>query len=125
MARRRRSLSDVSYSLAIGTLAALALLILVGPVVIVLLTSFTASRSIKFPPAGLSTQWYELLLDPVRSSQIHRAAWNSLEVAVVAMLAATVLGTLAAVAIARRSGRLAQAVDTFFMSPLILPMLAF
>jgi putative spermidine/putrescine transport system permease protein len=122
---RRHSISDIGYSLTIGGLAGLALVILVGPVIIVLLTSLTASRSIKFPPAGLSLQWYQLLFDPVRSSQIHKAAWNSLEVAFVAMLAATVLGTLAALALARRSGRLTQALDTFFMSPLILPMLAF
>jgi putative spermidine/putrescine transport system permease protein len=61
----------------------------------------------------------------VRSSQIHRAALNSLTVAVVAMVCATVLATLASVALARRSGRWPRAVDTLFMSPLILPMLAF
>jgi putative spermidine/putrescine transport system permease protein len=109
----------------IGALAGLGLLILVGPVVIVLLTSFTQGRSIKFPPSGLSLQWYQLLFDPVRSSQIHRAALNSLEVAVVTMVCATILATLASVALARRSGARARAVDTFFMSPLILPMLAF
>ena len=92
---------------------------------IVLLTSFTEGRSIKFPPSGLSLQWYQLLFDPVRSSQIHGAALNSLQVAVVAMVCATALATLASVALARRPGRWARALDTFFMSPLILPMLAF
>src|SRR5439155_8451958 len=37
----------------------------------------------------------------------------------------TVLATLASVALARRSGTWVRALDTFFMSPLILPMLAF
>jgi putative spermidine/putrescine transport system permease protein len=120
-----RSISDLTYTLMVGVLAAVALLILVGPIVIVVLTSLTAGRSIKFPPAGLSLQWYELLLDPVQSSQIHRAAWNSLEVGFVSTLAATILGTLAAVGIARRPGPWVQALDTFFMSPIILPMLAF
>jgi putative spermidine/putrescine transport system permease protein len=122
---RARRVSDISYSIVIGLLAGLGFLILVGPVVIVLLTSFTQGRSIRFPPAGLSLQWYLLLFDPVRSSQIHRAALNSLEVAVVAMVCATVLATLASVVLARRSGRWARAADTLFMSPLILPMLAF
>src|SRR6266540_4221572 len=122
---RRRRASDLSYTVVIGLLAGIGLLILIGPVVIVLLTSFTQGRSIKFPPAGLSLQWYQLLFDPVRSSQIHRAALNSLEVAVVAMVCATVLATLASVVLARRSGRWARAADTLFMSPLILPMLAF
>jgi putative spermidine/putrescine transport system permease protein len=124
MARQTR-LSDLSYRLVIGSLAAFALLILVGPVVIVLITSFTDNRSLRFPPSALSLQWHELLFDPVRSRQIHRAALNSLEVAFVATCAATVLGTLASIAMARRSGHLVRALDAFFMSPMILPMLAF
>jgi putative spermidine/putrescine transport system permease protein len=124
MVRRRRA-SDVGYSVVIGLLAGLGFLILVGPVVIVLLTSFTQGRSIKFPPSGLSLQWYQLLFDPVRSAQIHRAAINSLEVAAVTMVCATVLATLASVALARRPGKWVRALDTFFMSPMILPMLAF
>jgi len=122
---RARRASDLVYSAVVGLLAGLGLLVLVGPVVIVLLTSFTLGRSIRFPPSGLSLQWYQLLFDPVRSSQIHRAALNSLEVALVAMTAATVLATLASVALARRSGKWVRALDTFFMSPMILPMLAF
>lgn len=109
----------------VGALAGLGLVILVGPVIIVLLTSFTAGRSIKFPPSGFSIEWYLLLFDPVRSAPIHRAALNSLQVAGVAMAASTVLATLAAVAIGRRRGRWVRALDTFFMSPMILPMLAF
>jgi putative spermidine/putrescine transport system permease protein len=124
MASRTR-FSDLCYWLVIGGLAVLAFLILVGPVAIVLVTSFTDNPSLRFPPSGLSLQWYELLFDPVRSRQIHRAALNSLEVALVATCAATLLGTLASIAMARRSGHLVRALDTFFMSPMILPMLAF
>src|SRR5262249_36504198 len=54
-----------------------------------------------------------------------RAAMNSLEVALIAMASATVLATLASVGLARRRGAWVRAVDTFFMSPMILPMLAF
>lgn len=116
---------DGTYTLTIGVLATIGFLILVGPVVIVLLTSFTEGRSIRFPPSGFSTQWYELLFDAVQSRHIHRAAINSLEVAAVTMIVATILGTLASVAIARRSGKWVRVLDTFFMSPMILPMLAF
>jgi len=124
-AATRLRASDLLYTLTIGGLATLALVILVGPVVIVLLTSLTDGHSIKFPPSGLSLRWYRLLFDPVGSRQIHLAALNSLQVALVTMVAATVLATLASVAIARRRGRWVRAVDTFFMSPMILPMLAF
>lgn len=122
---RRRSFADLSYALVIGGLATLALVILVGPILIVLATSFTDSRSIRFPPQGFSFRWYELLLDEVRSRQIHRAAGNSITVAVFAALSATVLGTLAALALTRVRGAGGRLADAFFMSPLVLPGLAF
>ncbi len=116
---------DATYTVTIGVLATIGFLILIGPVAIVLLTSITEGRSIKFPPSGFSFQWYAQLFDAASSRQIHRAAINSLEVAAATMVIATILGTLASVAIARRSGRWVRALDTFFMSPMILPMLAF
>jgi putative spermidine/putrescine transport system permease protein len=122
---RRRSAADWSYVLAIGGVAALALLIIIGPVAIVLLTSLTESRSIKFPPQGLSLRWYEALFDPAQSRQIHRAAGNTLHVALMATLFAAVLGTLAALALARSRRASARFLDSVFMSPLVLPLLAF
>ena len=122
---RRRTAGEVAYALVIGGLAALALVILVGPILVVLATSFTDSRSIRFPPTGFSFRWYELLLDGVRSRQIHRAAGNTVQVAVLAAGFATLLGTAAALALSRAPGRGARAADAFFMSPLVLPGLAF
>jgi putative spermidine/putrescine transport system permease protein len=122
---RRTSPLDLSYTLVVGALAATALLILIGPVVIVLVTSFTDNRSLKFPPTGLSLQWYAELFDATRSRQIHRAAGNSLEVAAWATSLATIFGTAAALALARSRARWARVLDTVFMSPMILPGLAF
>ena len=122
---RRHSPSDMSYTLVIGALASLALVILVGPVLVVLLTSFTDNRSLKFPPTGLSLHWYAELFDATRSRQIHRAALNSLEVAAWSTGLATLFGTMAALALARSKARWARMLDTVFMSPMILPGLAF
>ncbi len=118
-------MAELSYALVIGGLATLALVILIAPILVVLATSFTDSRSIRFPPEGFSLRWYALLLDEVRSRQIHRAAGNTLEVAAFAAGLATLFGTAAALALARAAGRLARAADAFFLSPLVLPGLAF
>ena len=98
---RRQSFPDLSYGLVIGGIAILAVLIIVAPVVIVLMTSFTEGRSLKFPPTGFSFGWYEQLFDPAKSRQIHRAAGNSLEVAALSTLIGVVLATLAALGLAR------------------------
>jgi putative spermidine/putrescine transport system permease protein len=105
-----------------GALAAIANVFLVGPTVIMLLTSFTASQSLKFPPDGLSLRWYAALLD---ADQMQAAAWNSLVVAFWTTGLSVVLGTAAALGIARSRSPLARACDVLFMSPLLLPALAF
>jgi putative spermidine/putrescine transport system permease protein len=122
---RQSSAGDISYRLVLGLLSAIALLILVTPVVVVLITSFTDSRALRFPPPALSLRWYKSLFDPAMSAQIHTAAWNSLVVATAATTISVVLGTSAALAIAGRRTWWAQTLDALFMSPLILPTLAF
>jgi putative spermidine/putrescine transport system permease protein len=112
----------LSVPLVFGALAATAIVFLVAPTVIVLLTSFTASQSLKFPPDGLSVRWYVALIE---ADQMQRAAWNSLIVAFWTTILAVVLGTAAALALARSSSRLMRMLDLVFMSPLLLPALAF
>ncbi len=112
----------LSLRLAFGTLAAVALVFLVAPSLIVLLTSLTSSYSLKFPPEGLSFRWYAALLD---ADQMQRAAWNSTEVALWTTALSVVLGTAAALGIARSRSPWARLCDVLFMSPLVLPALAF
>jgi putative spermidine/putrescine transport system permease protein len=112
----------LSLRLVFGALAAIAIVFLVAPTLIMLLTSFTASQSLKFPPVGLSLRWYVALLD---ADQMQAAAWNSLVVAFWTTLLSVVLGTAAALGIARSRSAFARACDILFMSPLLLPALAF
>jgi putative spermidine/putrescine transport system permease protein len=121
----RQSLNDLSYTVTITALAVLALVILLGPVVVVLITSFTTAASLKFPPPDLSWKWYEALLDPIRSRHIHTAASNSLYVATWATALATVGAVLAALALARTRGVTARSLEATFLAPLILPTLAY
>lgn len=122
---RRNTLHDLSHDVVVYGLAGLALLILVAPVIIVLLTSFTDSQTLQFPPKGFSLQWYEKLFDPDQSRQIHRSAYNTLEVAMWSTAAAALFGTLAALGLYQSHSTWARLSDTLFMSPLILPGIAF
>lgn len=122
---RRQTFSDASYTGTVAVLTGLAVLILLGPVIIVLLTSFTTSASLRFPPPELSTRWYVALFDTARSAHIHRAASNSLWVAGLATLLATILAVAAALSIARVNRPSARALEASFLSPLVLPTLAY
>ena len=122
---RRQSFGDLSYGIVTGGIAILAVVIIVTPVVVALMTSFTEGRSLKFPPTGFSFGWYEQLFDPAKSRQIHKAAGNSLMVAAWSTLFGVVLATLASLGLARNRHRLARVTDNVFMSPLVLPGITF
>lgn len=117
--------ADRPLALLLLALAALGLLILVGPVLIVLLTSFTTSQALRFPPPGLTLRWYFELFDPVRSAQIHRAALNSLLVASCTAALATALATGAALAIAQSRAAWTRFAEGAFLAPLVLPGIAY
>lgn len=105
-----------------GALAALTLLLLIAPTLVVLTVSFTSGFSLKFPPPSYSLRWYEELMN---AEQLHFAAWNSVKVALATMLIAIGLGVPGALAISRSQTATAKVIDSLFMSPLVLPALAF
>ncbi len=121
-AGRKNEASTIALSLILGGVATLATLLLLAPTVVVIVLSFTNGFSLKFPPPGYSLRWYEALPD---AFQLQYAAMNSLKVASASTLIAVVLGVAAAMAIARSEKAMARVLDSFFMSPLILPALAF
>jgi putative spermidine/putrescine transport system permease protein len=121
-AAQRAGLDTRSLHGVFGTLTAIAVVFLIGPTIVMLLTSFTATESLRFPPQGYSLRWYKALLD---ADPMQAAAWSSLDVAFRTTLISAVLGTLGALAIARSRSRFARIADVMFMSPLVLPALAF
>jgi putrescine transport system permease protein len=76
---------------------ALGLIFLYLPIVLLVIYSFNASRLVTVW-GGFSTRWYESLLS---NQALLSAAWVTLKVAFVSASLATVLGTLAAVALVR------------------------
>jgi putative spermidine/putrescine transport system permease protein len=121
-ARRRFDAEAASFNVTMSVLAGLALILLAAPTVVVLVVSFTNGYSLRFPPPGYSWRWYAALLD---AWQLQFAAWNSLKVACWTTLAAVLLGVSAAMGISRSPRISARLLDSLFLSPLVLPALAF
>jgi putative spermidine/putrescine transport system permease protein len=109
----------------IVALAMIGLFVLIGPVVVIVLTSFSTSAALRFPPPGLTLHWYAELFDPARSHVVQVAALHSVIVAVSAAAIATLLATAAALGIARNPARWARLADSTLMLPLVLPGIAF
>jgi spermidine/putrescine transport system permease protein len=97
--------------------AALVYLFLYAPIAVLVAFSFNAARQTALWQ-GFTLDWYRSLLD---NDLLLRSARNSLAVAGVATLAATVLGTLAALALARHRFRGRGATQGMLVLPVVLP----
>ena len=97
---------------------ALICLLLLGPIVVVVIASFSGDAYLSFPPRSLSLRWYVRFLgDPRwRDSLV-----NSLIVAALCAVLATVTGFLAAYAFVRGRFRARGALMSVALMPLIVP----
>ena len=115
-ARRGRGVSVPRVILYLVT--GLTLFYLLFPVFVVVPVSFSSAQYLQFPPPGLSLQWYEKYFG--REDWVD-ATLLSLRIGAITALLATVLGTLASLALVRGRFRGRQAVNSFIVSPMIIP----
>lgn len=73
-------------------------LFLYAPVVILIIFSFNEGTTLIFPLKGFTLHWYKELL---KAQELLKAVYNSVLVGIFSSLAATILGTTAALAITR------------------------
>jgi putative spermidine/putrescine transport system permease protein len=111
MWRRPSRLLLAAYGVLVG-------LFLLVPTLVVIPLSFSSVRSLRFPPPGWSTQWYEALF---ASAEWRDAALTSLRVAVVVAILATALGTMAAIALVHSRRRWTALARVFLAAPMIVP----
>jgi ABC-type spermidine/putrescine transport system permease subunit II len=100
-----------------GAVALLCLLLL-GPIVVVVIVSFSGDSYLAFPPSTLSLRWYVRFLGDPRWRD---ALWNSLIVAVLCSIFATSIGFLTAYAFVRGRFFARGALMSIAVMPLIVP----
>jgi spermidine/putrescine transport system permease protein len=88
------------------------------PIAFMILFSFDESRTPGLPITGLTLHWYEVLLD---NRQLLRALGNTVTVAVVVSVLATIIGTMAAFVLVRGGIRYPNATRIAFTLPIMVP----
>lgn len=96
----------------------LVIAILILPIIVVMIISFSSASYLTFPPPGFSLRWYEQFFS---DSNWMRAFWTSLVVAAMSAGIAIVLGASAALGIVRSSIRGKSTIMLLLVSPIIVP----
>jgi putative spermidine/putrescine transport system permease protein len=107
-----------SYRLLLRAFVALVFVFLLLPMAMVLLTSFSDSAVLAFPPRSFTLKWYRHI-----SSEFIDALKVSLVVALGTTTLATIVGTLAALGLVRGRFPAKAAIGAFCLSPLMVPTL--
>lgn len=92
--------SDVKRYPGFLTITLICLFILYAPLIVVTVYSFNASQSVTLW-GGFSLKWYAEIFTGLESAKFKTAAWNSVTIAVMAAIAATIIATAAAVGMVR------------------------
>jgi len=93
-------------------------LFMLAPIIVIFGVAFTPEGFLEFPPSGISLRWFRAILD---NPDFIAAAWVSLKLGVVAASLATVLAIPAALAIGQGQFAGREALQAFFLSPLMVP----
>jgi putative spermidine/putrescine transport system permease protein len=102
-----------------GLVIAIALFLLLPPLIIVPM-SFTTTSTLEFPPVGFTFDWYGKVLG---APDWQDALINSLEVAIATAILASVIGTSAALAIHGRDFVGKTVVMGVLFSPMVTPVI--
>lgn len=100
------------------TIVGLLLFFLVLPTLLVIPMSLGTAEYLEFPPKGLTLKWYVAFFS---DADWMAASWFSLRIALATTLSATVVGTLAAIALVRGDLPGKALLQALTLSPLIVP----
>ncbi|MGK0273062.1 MAG: putative spermidine/putrescine transport system permease protein [Cocleimonas sp.] len=100
--------------------AAIVMILLVVPTIIVIPMSFSDSQYLEFPPSTWSLRWYHEYLD---SPKWMRATVKSLQIGTLTMLVATPIGVAAAYALFVSGHKAARLIFMFLITPMIVPVI--
>lgn len=106
------------WILVAGTLVGLILFFLILPTLLVIPMSLSSTDYIEFPPRGLTLKWYTAYFaDPDWMA----ATLFSLKIAAATTMSATIIGTMASLALVRGTLPFRSALQALTLGPMIVP----
>jgi putative spermidine/putrescine transport system permease protein len=104
--------------LILGLFCLLVAVWLVLPTLVIIPMSFNQNKSLAFPPTGFSWQWYaNFFTNPDWSTSF----FNSLRIAAIVAVIATIIGTLASLGLSRMRHSGAGVLRAVLITPMVVP----
>jgi putative spermidine/putrescine transport system permease protein len=113
-------IAPASKTIVLWAMVCCVLVVLSAPTVVVLGASFTSGNIISFPPEGLSLKWYAKIAG---ARDLWDAFLRSLYVAVVCVIVALPVGTLAGIALAKYAVRFEKTIQVYLLLPFTIPLI--
>jgi putative spermidine/putrescine transport system permease protein len=113
------SVEDKIWHYGARALCYAVLLFLILPILIVVPISFSSGNVLAFPLPGFSLRWYATI---ATTPAWLDAARNSLVIGICSTILAMILGTMAAIGLARAKFRFKGAVMALIVSPILIPI---
>jgi putative spermidine/putrescine transport system permease protein len=121
MSSRRSAALQVGFGPVLFRIAVAAIYaFLLGPILIIIATSFDPTTAAAFPPKGFTLHWYGEFL---RSDNFTDAFKFSLYLGVLASIAATAIGFVTAYAIVRCLGKRRELGQSLVLLPAVIPQI--
>ncbi len=102
----------------LGVAVAIALAFIYIPLLVILIQAFNASKILKWPPPGFTTDWFTKAFE---SDSAREALLTSVEAGLIATAIAILLGTMISLAVGRRRFFGREAISFLVVIPLALP----
>lgn len=127
MAVRGRRRWDVE-TLILGGMTTVLLFLILSPILMVVIVSFSAGRTLEFPPPGWGLGWYERALDLLvgeagRVERFGESMLTSLAIACTTMVLGVGVGVPAAYALVRLRFRAKLLVEQLISLPVVFPLI--
>lgn len=108
--------------IAAGVLVGGILFFLILPTLLIIPMSLSQTDYIQFPPQGLTLRWYQAYFnDPDWMA----ATWFSIRIAIATTISATIIGTMASLAIVRGDLPFKNTLQVLAVAPMIVPHIVF
>lgn len=93
-------------------------LFLLCPLLVIIITAFSDTNRVVFPPKGFTLRWFQAAL---QSAEFTASLLLSIRIAVVSVFIACVLGTMISLWFWKSDNRFKSVFETIFLAPIVIP----